>query len=79
MVRRRVASEKRTMADGLRNVFGLQWSQGLRTLMDVRSLSSDKLDGLNSDLYRYQVSRAWERPIAIFVFRQQTWQELFFV
>jgi hypothetical protein len=47
--------------------------------MDVRSLSSDKLDGLDSDLYRYQVSRAWERPIAIFVFRQQTWQELFFV
>ena len=47
------------------NVFGLEWSQGLRTLMDIRSLSSYKLDGLESDLYRYQVSRAWERPMAI--------------
>ena len=28
------------------NVFGLEWSQGLRTLMDIRSLSSYKLDGL---------------------------------
>ena len=28
------------------NVFGLVWSHGLRTLMDVRSLSSYKLDGL---------------------------------
>jgi hypothetical protein len=45
--------------------------------MDFRSLSPYKLDGLNSDLYRYQVSKAWERPMAIFVFRQQTWQELF--
>ena len=60
------------------NVFGLVWSQGLRTLMDFRSLSPYKLDGLKSDLYRDQVSRAWERPMAIFVFRQQTWQELFF-
>jgi len=28
------------------------------------------------DLFRYRVSKAWERPIAISVFRQQTWQEL---
>ena len=28
------------------NVFGLVWSQGLRTLMDFRSLSPYKLDGL---------------------------------
>src|SRR4029077_11322915 len=25
------------------------------------------------------VSKAWERPIAISIFRQQTWQELFFL
>src|ERR1700694_5546780 len=27
--------------------------------------------------FRDQVSKAWERPIAISIFRQQTWQELF--
>src|SRR5260221_2161004 len=47
------------------NVFGLEGSQGLRAMMDVPSLSPYKLDGLESDLYRYQVSRAWERPKAI--------------
>jgi len=25
----------------------------------------------------YRVSKAWERPIAISIFRPQTWQELF--
>jgi hypothetical protein len=36
--------------------------------MDIRSPSPYKLDGLGGDLSRYQVSKAWDRPIAISLF-----------
>src|ERR1700691_3886426 len=46
-------------------------------MMDIRSLSSSSSGRPGRDLLRYRVSKAWERPIAISIFRQQTWQELF--
>src|SRR6202011_3183337 len=59
------------------NVFGLKWSRRLRAMMDIRSPSSVQCGRSGNDLFRYRVSKAWERPIAISIFRQQTWQELF--
>jgi len=67
----------RIMAGGRANVFGLEWSRRLPAMMDIRSPSSYNVDGLVKTFFRYQVSRAWERPMAISVFRQQTGQELF--
>src|ERR1700687_849302 len=46
-------------------------------MMDIRSPSSLQCGRPRKDLFQYQVSKAWERPIAISIFRQQTWQELF--
>jgi len=40
MVRRRDASENEEWQMVCANVFGLEWSQRLRAMMDVRSLSS---------------------------------------
>ena len=40
MVRRRVASENEEWQLVCANVFGLQWSQRPRAMMDIRSLSS---------------------------------------
>jgi len=77
MVRRREASEKRRMAVGLR--------QCIRPLVELFTPGHDgyplafvpiNWTVSKNDLYRYQVSKAWERPIAIFIFRQQTWQEI---
>src|ERR1700736_5866301 len=79
MVRRRVASEKRAMAVGLR--------QCIRPLVESLTPGHDGYPlalvpimwTVWKDLFRYQVSRAWERPIAISVFRQQPWQEHLFL
>ena len=78
MVRRRVASEKCSMAVGLRqcirpSVESLTPGHDGYPLALVRIMWTAW-----KDLFRYQVSRAWERPIAISIFRQQTWQEFFF-
>jgi hypothetical protein len=77
MVRRRVASEKRRMAVGLR--------QCIRPSVESVTPGHDGyplafvLINLTAWKRPFPISgsKAWERPIAISIFRQQTWQELF--
>src|SRR5579864_367677 len=77
MVRRRVASEKRAMANGLRQCIRSRVESWTRDIDGCRLELVQYTSRPRMDLYRYQVSRAWERPMAICVFRQQTRPERF--
>ena len=59
------------------NVFGLEWSQRLRAMMEIRSLSSFKVDSLLRTFSEIRFRKRGINPCAISIFRQQMSLERF--